>query len=415
MAGPPAAALAPGARRARPAVRRARPHRGRRPVGLVADPAARLRALPAPRPARSASTGATRRTTACSALQQLAATTAGAPTSSSRPVRRPGLRLLAVGERRPLGRRQHRPGADDGRSSAASRSTPRTSSATSATSSSAGCRKSPSPRPATATSSSSTTAATTSASPPPEDPASSAARRELLGLPAAHRRRQPALGLGARERRASPARPAALDAPQRHPQRLGDDRRCSSPALAVVFGRSSCPTCCCRRSSASRLLEVVNYLEHYGLLRQKRRGRPLRALRPRHSWNSNNVASNVLPLPPAAPQRPPRQPDPPLPGAAPLRRGAAAADRLRGDDRRRAGPAAVAAGDGPARARPLRRRRHAGEPRPAAVATAAVGAAARGRNFHVRRGVADGAWPAWLTADVPRASFPCRSASTLVT
>jgi alkane 1-monooxygenase len=42
------------------------------------------------------------------------------------------------------------------------------------------------------------------------------------------------------------------------------------------------------------LLEVVNYLEHYGLLRQKREdGRYERCL-PEHSWNSNNVASNVL-------------------------------------------------------------------------------------------------------------------------
>jgi len=42
------------------------------------------------------------------------------------------------------------------------------------------------------------------------------------------------------------------------------------------------------------LLEVVNYLEHYGLLRQKKEdGRYERCL-PEHSWNSNNVASNVL-------------------------------------------------------------------------------------------------------------------------
>ena len=42
------------------------------------------------------------------------------------------------------------------------------------------------------------------------------------------------------------------------------------------------------------LLEVVNYLEHYGLRRQKKEdGRYERCL-PEHSWNSNNVASNVL-------------------------------------------------------------------------------------------------------------------------
>jgi alkane 1-monooxygenase len=42
------------------------------------------------------------------------------------------------------------------------------------------------------------------------------------------------------------------------------------------------------------LLEVVNYLEHYGLLRQKREDGRYERTRPEHSWNSNNVASNVL-------------------------------------------------------------------------------------------------------------------------
>ena len=48
---------------------------------------------------------------------------------------------------------------------------------------------------------------------------------ELLGLPAAHRHRQPALGLGDRDRPPRPHGQVALDAPQRHPQRLGDDGR----------------------------------------------------------------------------------------------------------------------------------------------------------------------------------------------
>jgi len=42
------------------------------------------------------------------------------------------------------------------------------------------------------------------------------------------------------------------------------------------------------------LLEVVNYLEHYGLLRLKdANGRPERC-QPRHSWNSNHVVTNLL-------------------------------------------------------------------------------------------------------------------------
>ncbi|GGO86085.1 alkane 1-monooxygenase [Nocardioides phosphati] len=45
------------------------------------------------------------------------------------------------------------------------------------------------------------------------------------------------------------------------------------------------------------LLEVVNYMEHYGMLRQKV-GTPERQryerVDPSHSWNSNNIATNVL-------------------------------------------------------------------------------------------------------------------------
>src|SRR4029078_6474325 len=45
------------------------------------------------------------------------------------------------------------------------------------------------------------------------------------------------------------------------------------------------------------LLEVVNYMEHYGMLRQKvgigERQRYERVA-PSHSWNSNNIATNVL-------------------------------------------------------------------------------------------------------------------------
>ncbi|WP_116201089.1 fatty acid desaturase [Amycolatopsis circi] len=45
------------------------------------------------------------------------------------------------------------------------------------------------------------------------------------------------------------------------------------------------------------LLEVVNYMEHYGMLRQKV-GPPERRryerVDPSHSWNSNNIATNVL-------------------------------------------------------------------------------------------------------------------------
>ena len=64
--------------------------------------------------------------------------------------------------------------------------------------------------------------------------------------------------------------------------------------LAIVFGPVVLPYLLIQAVLGFSLLEVVNYLEHYGLLRQKREdGRYERCL-PEHSWNSNNVASNVL-------------------------------------------------------------------------------------------------------------------------
>ena len=65
-------------------------------------------------------------------------------------------------------------------------------------------------------------------------------------------------------------------------------------ALAIGFGPIVLPYLLVQAALGFSLLEVVNYLEHYGLLRQKREdGRYERCL-PEHSWNSNNVASNVL-------------------------------------------------------------------------------------------------------------------------
>jgi alkane 1-monooxygenase len=64
--------------------------------------------------------------------------------------------------------------------------------------------------------------------------------------------------------------------------------------LAIVFGPVVLPYLLVQAVIGFSLLEVVNYLEHYGLRRQKREdGRYERCL-PAHSWNSNNVASNVL-------------------------------------------------------------------------------------------------------------------------
>lgn len=42
------------------------------------------------------------------------------------------------------------------------------------------------------------------------------------------------------------------------------------------------------------LLEVVNYLEHYGLCRQKLPNGRYERCQPRHSWNSNHLVTNLL-------------------------------------------------------------------------------------------------------------------------
>ncbi|MFZ0377935.1 MAG: alkane 1-monooxygenase [Solirubrobacteraceae bacterium] len=64
--------------------------------------------------------------------------------------------------------------------------------------------------------------------------------------------------------------------------------------LTVAFGPRVVPFLLIQMVVGFPLLEVVNYLEHYGLLRQKRPDGRYELTRPEHSWNSNNVASNVL-------------------------------------------------------------------------------------------------------------------------
>ena len=65
-------------------------------------------------------------------------------------------------------------------------------------------------------------------------------------------------------------------------------------ALGAAFGPVVLPYLLLQAVIGFSLLEVVNYLEHYGLLRQKRDDGRYERCRPEHSWNSNNVASNVL-------------------------------------------------------------------------------------------------------------------------
>ena len=129
----------------------------------------------------------------------------------------------------------------------------------------------------------------------PEDPAQQPDGRELLPLLAAHRRRLAEERLAPGEEALRPQEPAPVPPRQRRDQLLADVRRAVGRdggllgvelvpfLIAAVMGFS--------------LLEVVNYLEHYGMLRQ-RVGVPgkerYERVNPSHSWNSNNIPTNVL-------------------------------------------------------------------------------------------------------------------------
>ena len=65
-------------------------------------------------------------------------------------------------------------------------------------------------------------------------------------------------------------------------------------ALVAGFGTVVIPYLLLQATIGFSLLEVVNYLEHYGLLRRRRDDGRYERTRPEHSWNSNSAASNVL-------------------------------------------------------------------------------------------------------------------------
>ncbi len=65
-------------------------------------------------------------------------------------------------------------------------------------------------------------------------------------------------------------------------------------ALALVFGPAILPYLAVQAVVGFLLLEAVNYVEHYGLLREKNnRGRYVRCS-PRHSWNSDRLCTNIF-------------------------------------------------------------------------------------------------------------------------
>ena len=64
--------------------------------------------------------------------------------------------------------------------------------------------------------------------------------------------------------------------------------------LLGVFGLSIAPYLVIQAIFGFSLLEVVNYLEHYGLLRQKTAKGRYERCSPAHSWNSDHLVTNIF-------------------------------------------------------------------------------------------------------------------------
>jgi alkane 1-monooxygenase len=64
--------------------------------------------------------------------------------------------------------------------------------------------------------------------------------------------------------------------------------------LLAVFGLGLLPYLVLQAVVGIWLLESVNYLEHYGMRRQKLPSGRYERVDPSHSWNSNNIGTNVL-------------------------------------------------------------------------------------------------------------------------
>ncbi|HPG94115.1 MAG TPA: alkane 1-monooxygenase [Dokdonella sp.] len=64
--------------------------------------------------------------------------------------------------------------------------------------------------------------------------------------------------------------------------------------LVFAFGWMALPFLFAQALYGAALLEAVNYIEHYGLLRQTDRNGRIERCGPEHSWNSNRVVSNLM-------------------------------------------------------------------------------------------------------------------------
>jgi alkane 1-monooxygenase len=65
-------------------------------------------------------------------------------------------------------------------------------------------------------------------------------------------------------------------------------------AMTAWLGWAALPFMILQAAYGGSLLEVVNYLEHYGLLRARRPDGTYERCQPEHSWNSNHIATNIF-------------------------------------------------------------------------------------------------------------------------
>ncbi|CAG9250950.1 hypothetical protein BDI4_290123 [Burkholderia diffusa] len=182
-----------------------------------------------------------------------------------------------------------------------------------------------------------------------------ALRRIVLGVPAAHRGRQHPLGLAARDGAPRAPRAFAVDLAQRGAACVGDDRRrVGHRDRDSRQGRDSVPRDPGRvRCVAARSRQLRRTLRARP---PQAAERPLRTLHAAAFVEQQSRRHQPVPVSVAAARRPSREPDTLIPGAAPLRRLAATAGRLRDDDPVRVCAAALVSRDESACRRALRRR-----------------------------------------------------------
>ena len=65
-------------------------------------------------------------------------------------------------------------------------------------------------------------------------------------------------------------------------------------SMFKLFGKGAIPYLATQAFYGISLFEIINYIEHYGLLRQKKADGNYERTMPEHSWNNNNIVTNLF-------------------------------------------------------------------------------------------------------------------------